>query len=301
MSRSVRERAEPATEQPKGCANYEMTTRAIINNSARPSPKPRPQRSPRHGLSSGTSQFNKVDTNQAVSVITIPTRAPVRIRPVSRPARKVKPATNAKPSSEGQSQSRVRSANQARLEVAEARNCADADPAEHSASSPGHHVKLPGSWLLIALMLYQPIAEPLLSSSPVALRLPRGHRNGLPCCQPLDHRRSLHFAGEDGFGLAPLLVGGEPARTASLRDAVGVSVSTSTRIPLGNQQHVFAHRVELEVAERANVGRWLQVLRTARLPPSKTLRVGHSDNVSRPSAGNSRPRRVVTIWWLPAK
>lgn len=77
-------------------------------------------------------------------------------------------------------------------------------------------------------------------------------------------------------GLAPLVLGGELASTARLRNAVGVSVSAPTRIPLRKEQHVLADRMELLIAERADVGRGLQVLRAAHVPPPKGFLVGHS-------------------------
>src|SRR3954453_6093304 len=78
-----------------------------------------------------------------------------------------------------------------------------------------------------------------------------------------------------GPRLAPLVLGGELARTSRLRDAVGMSVSAPTRITLRKEQHVLADRMELLIAERADVGRRLQVLCRTHVPPPKGILVGH--------------------------
>ena len=63
-----------------------------------------------------------------------------------------------------------------------------------------------------------------------------------------------------------------PGLSARSDDASGVRVAPPGAVVLGRDQHVLAHRVEPLTAERAAVGRGLQVLRAADRPPARVLR-----------------------------
>ena len=88
------------------------------------------------------------------------------------------------------------------------------------------------------------------------------------------HRVALCAHGRDGLlQLRPDLIEVPPrgrSRVGGIRQEPG-----PPRIPLGKEQHVLADGLELLIAERANVGRGLQVLRPAHVPPPKGILVGH--------------------------
>ena len=66
-----------------------------------------------------------------------------------------------------------------------------------------------------------------------------------------------------------------------------MGMSAATRVPLGHDQHVLAHRVKLLIAERADVRCGLQVLRGANRPPAELIGPIIHQHSASPSMGVS--------------
>jgi hypothetical protein len=65
----------------------------------------------------------------------------------------------------------------------------------------------------------------------------------------------------------PFVLGRQPAGLARGQRALGVGVAPAARVALGHDQDVLAQRGQVFVAERAAVGRRLEVLRAPDRPP----------------------------------
>jgi hypothetical protein len=87
--------------------------------------------------------------------------------------------------------------------------------------------------------------------------------------------QALSEARAAGLGLEPLLAGWEPAGLARGEDAFAVGVAPAARIALWVHEHMLRQRRQMAAAQRAAVGRGLQVLGAADIPPPRLRALGH--------------------------